>query len=214
CGGFPIGVIAGKREYMDALDGGHWEFGDDSIPTVGVTYFAGTFVRHPLALVAAQAALEHFKNAGPQLQQNVNQAVAAFADELNAYCRDVGAPITIKYFSSVWKTFFDEDHPFQDLLFAMMRNRGIHILDNFPCFMTTAHDAEAIAAIKTAFKESVAEMQQSDFLPKRQTATVLSFDASRPPVPGARLGRDAEGKPAWFVANPEAPGKFIKVESQ
>src|SRR3546814_17344769 len=49
-GGYPIGVIAGKREYMDALDGGHWQFGDDSVPTVGVTYFAGTFVRHPLAL--------------------------------------------------------------------------------------------------------------------------------------------------------------------
>ncbi len=49
-GGFPIGVIAGKREYMDALDGGHWEYGDDSVPSVGVTYFAGTFVRHPLAL--------------------------------------------------------------------------------------------------------------------------------------------------------------------
>ena len=32
---------------MDALDGGFWEFGDDSFPEVGVTYFAGTFVRHP-----------------------------------------------------------------------------------------------------------------------------------------------------------------------
>ncbi len=48
---------------MDALDGGHWQYGDDSIPTVGVTYFAGTFVRHPLALAAAKAALEHLKAA-------------------------------------------------------------------------------------------------------------------------------------------------------
>ena len=39
---------------MDALDGGAWQYGDDSIPTVGVTYFAGTFVRHPLALAACQ----------------------------------------------------------------------------------------------------------------------------------------------------------------
>ena len=61
----PIGVIAGKREYMDALDGGHWQFGDASIPTVGVTYFAGTFVRHPLALAAAKAALEYMKSEGP-----------------------------------------------------------------------------------------------------------------------------------------------------
>ena len=64
-GGFPIGVIAGKREYMDALDGGFWQYGDDSVPTVGVTYFAGTFVRHPLALAAAKAVLEHLKAKGP-----------------------------------------------------------------------------------------------------------------------------------------------------
>ena len=27
-GGFPIGVIAGRRAHMDALDGGHWQFGE------------------------------------------------------------------------------------------------------------------------------------------------------------------------------------------
>ncbi|MET1161903.1 MAG: amino acid adenylation domain-containing protein, partial [Pseudoxanthomonas sp.] len=65
-GGFPIGVIAGKRPFMDALDGGHWEYGDDSAPTVGVTYFAGTFVRHPLALAAAKASLQRLRDAGPE----------------------------------------------------------------------------------------------------------------------------------------------------
>ena len=57
-GGLPIGVVAGRREYMDALDGGGWSFGDASFPDVGVTFFAGTFVRHPLALAAAVAVLE------------------------------------------------------------------------------------------------------------------------------------------------------------
>ena len=57
-GGLPIGAIAGKRAFMDALDGGMWQYGDASVPEVGVTYFAGTFVRHPLALAAAKAALE------------------------------------------------------------------------------------------------------------------------------------------------------------
>lgn len=60
-GGLPIGVIAGKSEFMDALDGGNWNYGDDSVPEVGVTYFAGTFVRHPLALAAAKAVLLHIK---------------------------------------------------------------------------------------------------------------------------------------------------------
>src|SRR5690606_29026299 len=141
-GGFPIGVIAGKRVYMDALDGGQWQYGDDSVPTVGVTYFAGTFVRHPLALAAARAVLEHLKREGPALQERLNARTAAMADELNGFFVEVGAPIAIRQFASLWKTQFLEEHPLQDLLFAMMRSRGVHILDNFPCFFTTAH-AEA-----------------------------------------------------------------------
>ena len=42
-----------------------WQYGDDSIPEVGVTFFAGTFVRHPLALAAARAVLAHLEGAGP-----------------------------------------------------------------------------------------------------------------------------------------------------
>jgi glutamate-1-semialdehyde aminotransferase/acyl carrier protein len=212
-GGFPIGVIAGKREFMDALDGGQWQYGDDSIPTVGVTYFAGTFVRHPLALAAAHAVLDHLKQAGPSLQAELTATTAAMVEDLNAYCRERGAPIVIKSFASVWKVFFDEDHPLQDLLFAMMRNRGVHILDNFPCFMTTAHTAADIDVIKVAFKEAVAELQEADFLPQRQSAVAV-FDASRPPVPGARLGRDPEGKPAWFMPHPETPGKFVRIDAR
>src|SRR3546814_9267895 len=74
---------------MDALDGGHWQFGDDSVPTVGVTYFAGTFVRHPLALAAAKAVLKHVKAQGGQMQERLNGRVTAMADELNAFCAGV-----------------------------------------------------------------------------------------------------------------------------
>jgi glutamate-1-semialdehyde aminotransferase len=28
----PVGAMIGKSEWMDALDGGHWQFGDDSVP--------------------------------------------------------------------------------------------------------------------------------------------------------------------------------------
>ena len=210
-GGFPIGVIAGKREFMDALDGGHWQFGDDSIPVVGVTYFAGTFVRHPLALAAAKAVLEHLKAEGPALQETLNRHTAEMAQELNAFCESVGAPIKVKHFASVWKTFFDEDHPLQDLLFAMMRSRGIHVLDNFPCFMTTAHRAEDIQSIVAAFKASVQELQEADFLPRRKAPMAVVFDARKPPVDGARLGKDPQGKPAWFVRSPDNPEKFLKV---
>jgi amino acid adenylation domain-containing protein len=211
-GGMPIGAIAGRREFMDALDGGSWDYGDDSIPTVGVTYFAGTFVRHPLALAAAKASLDHLRNSGNALQTQLNLHTAAMADELTAFCREVGAPLDIRYFGSLWRVTWQEDHPLQDLLFAMMRSRGVHILDNFPCFMTTAHTRDDIATIKSAFKESVAEMQEAEFLPGRAPG-VRGFDASNPPVPNARLGRDRDGQPAWFVPDPASPGKYRKVDA-
>ncbi|WP_243049110.1 polyketide synthase [Dyella sp. RRB7] len=212
-GGFPIGVIAGKRRYMDALDGGGWQYGDASIPTVGVTYFAGTFVRHPLALAAAHAVLDHLKSNGAALQERLNARTGLLMDELNAFCAGVGAPIKLVHFASVWKTNFTEDHPLQDLLFAMMRSRGIHVLDNFPCFFTTAHSEQDFVAIAKAFKESVLEMQEAEFLPRHKNVEALVLDASRPPVMGARLGKDQDGNPAWFVPNPDAPGKFMRVNA-
>ena len=208
-GGFPIGVIAGKRHFMDALDGGPWQYGDDSVPSVGVTYFAGTFVRHPLALAAAKASLLHMKEQGGKLQEQLNLSTAAMADELTAFCREVGAPIEIRHFGSLWRVSWQEDHPLQDLLFAMMRSRGVHILDNFPCFMTTAHTPQDIAKIKQAFKESVAELQQAEFLPARAPAAAVAVDASKPPVPGAKLGRGPNGEVQWYVPHPDQPGKFV-----
>jgi len=210
-GGYPIGVIAGKREFMDALDGGQWQFGDDSIPTVGVTYFAGTFVRHPLALAAANAVLQHVQAQGPALQERLNTRVSAFADELNAFCADVGAPIAIKHFASVWKTQFLEDHPLQDLLFAMMRSRGVHILDNFPCFYTTAHSEADFQTITQAYKDSVIELQEGRFLPRHAATPRTVMDAEHPPQPGARLGREPDGRPAWFVPDPGHAGNYLKV---
>lgn len=212
-GGFPIGVVAGKREYMDALDGGDWAYGDDSMPTVGVTYFAGTFVGHPLALAAAKAALLHLKEKGNALQEELTQKTLALVDELNAHCRDMGAPIVFQSFASLWRLTFTEDHPLQDLVFAMMRSRGIHMLDNFPCFLTTAHSGDDIVAIKRAFRDSLAEMQESEFLPARKlSAVVNALDPAKPPVDGARLGRDKEGNPTWFVQDPQNPGKYIRLE--
>ncbi len=213
-GGYPIGVIAGKRQYMDALDGGHWQYGDDSAPTVGVTYFAGTFVRHPLALTAAKAVLQHLQAAGGELQEALSRRTAAFVDDLNAHFQTVGAPIQIRRCTSFWKPFYSEEPPFGELLFFNLRDRGVHILDGFPCFFTTAHSDEDVAFVARAFKEAVAELQEGGFLPGSSRREAAPLDASRPPVPEARIGRDRDGTPAWFVPNPDEPGKYVRVEAK
>jgi acyl transferase domain-containing protein len=211
-GGLPIGVIAGKRRFMDALDGGFWQFGDESAPPVGVTYFAGTFVRHPLALAAARAVLKHLKAEGPELQRRLNERTGQFIDELNQFAAEVGAPIQVKGFASLWRVTYTVDQPLGDLLFYMMRDRGVHIWDGFPCFFTTAHSEADFAHIAKAFKESVRELQEGDLLPGKARQPARTFDANSPPVPGARLGRDQGGNPAWFVPNPADPGKYLRFE--
>ena len=207
-GGLPIGIIAGKREFMDALDGGAWNFGDASVPEIGVTYFAGTFVRHPLALAAARAVLLHLRAQGPEFQRSIAALAERLQVELNEYFKREGLPVEIRRFSSIWKTFFTADQQHGDLLFYMLRDRGIHIFDGFPCFMTAAHSAADVERIVSAFKESTTELREGGFLRVTESRVV---DANVQPVPGARLGRDRDGMPAWFIAKEGEPGIFVQV---
>jgi glutamate-1-semialdehyde aminotransferase/acyl carrier protein len=53
--GVPIGLLAGKASYMSTIDGGLWNYGDNSYPQVETTFFAGTYFKHPLVMAAAWA---------------------------------------------------------------------------------------------------------------------------------------------------------------
>ena len=48
--GLPVAVVAGKAAYMDPIDGGAWNYGDDSYPRAETTFFAGTYFKHPLIM--------------------------------------------------------------------------------------------------------------------------------------------------------------------
>ncbi|MEH2332068.1 aminotransferase class III-fold pyridoxal phosphate-dependent enzyme [Nostoc sp.] len=217
-GGLPIGVIAGKSQYMDALDGGFWQFGDDSVPEVGVTYFAGTFVRHPLALAAAKAVLQHLKQSGPSLQQNLNARTDKFVAELMGYFQQVQAPFTAYNFGSLFMVKSAPEFAYGDLLFYLLRDKGVHTWDHRPCFLTTAHSEADLAFVMAAFKESIAEMQSAGFLsapPIEVTNREITNNSlrNRPPQPDARLGRDPQGNPAWYIPDTERPGKYLQVAS-
>ncbi len=210
-GGMPIGVVAGKAQYMDALDGGHWQYGDGSIPEVGVTFFAGTFVRHPLALAAAEAVLLKLNAEGPQLQQSLNQKVHNLVTHLNQHFKRVQAPIHLEHFSSLFYVTFSADCPYGGLLFYWLRHKGIHIWEYRPCFLTLAHTEADIEQVIQSFKEAVAELQSLGFLPG-STTEMNSPSMLHPPMPGARLGKDPDGMPAWYIPDPRRPGKYQRVE--
>ncbi|WP_342648414.1 amino acid adenylation domain-containing protein [Mucilaginibacter sp. CSA2-8R] len=209
-GGLSIGAIAGHAPLMDALDGGYWQYGDDSMPEAGVTYFAGTFVRHPLALAAAKASLLYFKAKGPSLQKGLTNSTTYLANALNAVCKQYKLPLTVAYFGSLWKIKFIEDVPYSELLFHLMRFNGIHIYDGFPCFLTEAHSRKDIDRIISVFKECVQVLINAQVF-KTLFHSELMETAEHPPVEGAVLGRDLEGRPGWYTSNKEQPGKYLQV---
>jgi amino acid adenylation domain-containing protein len=217
-GGLPIGVIAGKKQFMDALDGGFWRYGDTTFPEVGVTYFAGTFVRHPLTLASARAALQYMKDRGPALQKELNEKGEEIASKLNVEFKKRQLPFYVAQFGSLWKIKFHEDVPYKELLFTLMRQKGVHVCDGFPCFMTEAHTKEEINLVIKLFIESADEMIAAGFFKQLSDSetSVLNFhnDLNSPPVSGARLGRDKNGNPAWFIANPDNPGNYLQVAAK
>src|SRR5262249_27584215 len=154
-------------------DGGLWQFGDDSFPPAGVTFFAGTFVRHPLALAAAKATLQHLRSSGSQLQVSLTQKSVELAADLNRLFETHAVPARLEQFASIFYFHFPPDFSFGSLLYYALREKGIYILEGFPFFLTTAHSPGDILKIKDAFADSIGEMASAGVFSqpvKRSTA--------------------------------------------
>ncbi len=178
-GGMPIGAVAGRAKYMDTFDGGAWRYGDASKPEAGVTFFAGTFVRHPLAIAAAYASLKYLKEQGPALQERASARAARFADDLNAFFAERGVKFRVLQFASQMFIRVDEDAPLATLFFYHMRERGVHLLEGFPCYMTAAHSDDDVAAAIDAAKDAILEMQADGVLPTTAKETAAAPPAIR-----------------------------------
>jgi len=213
-GGYPIGLLGGRARFLDALDGGDWQYGDDSIPEVGVTFFAGTFVRHPVALAAAKAVLLRLRREGPALQEGVAARTTKLVGDLRSYFASIRANVTIEGFSSYFYLAVGPDEPYGSLLFYMMRLAGIHAWEFRPAFVTTAHTDADLNAYKAAVIRAVTQLVRAGLLRGDVAALdrVAAGPGTTPPVPGARLGKDRDGMPAWFVPDPEREGRFLQVE--
>ncbi len=190
-GGMPIGMIGGKAKYMDAFDGGHWQYGDDSAPEVGVTYLAGTFVRHPLTLAASKALLLMIKAGGVEMYDTINARTDRMAAEMNRYFKLRGVPYKMANFGSLFKLSYPLDARNAELLFMFARHRGVHVWDGLPMCLTTSHsDADVDAVIKT-LKLAVDDMIDNDFLALEGQQTFVSSKQR------VRLVDGKDGEVSW-----------------
>ncbi|RKZ73630.1 MAG: aspartate aminotransferase family protein [Candidatus Parabeggiatoa sp. nov. 1] len=171
-GGMPIGLVTGRANYMDRIDGGMWQYGDASYPQVKRTFYAGTFCKHPLSMVVARAVLKHLKQQGPILQERLNERTSRLANQLNAYFKQNELPIRMVHFASGFGFFhprtegkiFEKRVPLEmELLYYHLVEKGFYIWEGRTCFLSTAHTDEELERYINAVKESIEELQAGGF---------------------------------------------------
>jgi glutamate-1-semialdehyde aminotransferase/acyl carrier protein len=215
-GNMPIGIVAGSSGLMDTFDGGMWQYGDDSHPEAGVTFFAGTFVRHPLSIAACNRMLSILLEEGPALQQTLAERTDRFAARLNALFQERELPIELPNFTSVMYLRNNDHSDLSALLWYYLRDEGLFALEGFPSYLTLAHTDEVLDEAYGAFDRATARMIDAGFYPKprnliREVERKQSI-TQQPPVPGARLGKDPQGNPTWYVKDKNQPERFVPVK--
>ncbi|CAM2005620.1 non-ribosomal peptide synthetase/type I polyketide synthase [Acanthopleuribacter pedis] len=222
-GGMPIGVVAGDAAFMDALDGGTWQYGDASYPAADTTFFAGTFCKHPLTMAAAHAVLQHIETAGPALQDGLNQRTAAFAEQLNQWFAKEQVPIRIDHFASLFRFNFQQN---LDLFFYHLVHQGVYIWEGRTCFFSAAHTEADIAAVADAVKHAVQELRRGGFLPgsagsNRAEAVTPKSGNSRFPLSRAQqqmmlgVARDRRADSAYHLsADLDLNGRLDRIRLQ
>jgi len=167
-GGLPFAAIGGSSHWLDALDGGHWQYGDDSYPEAGVTYFAGTFVRHPLALAAARASLLHLKRGGREIYRTLNDRTQALITRLNTAFAARGAPVKAVHCASLWRLSWDDGQKYVSLFYWLVRYHGLHLYEQFGHFVTEAMGEAETDRIFQVFTQAIDELMALGLITPRE----------------------------------------------
>ncbi|MGG1879491.1 amino acid adenylation domain-containing protein, partial [Paenibacillus cisolokensis] len=145
-GGMPIGIVSGKQKVMDCLDGGVWQYGDDSVPPYEDkrTFAGGTFCHHPLAMAAAKAVLLKIKAEADTIYPQINRRTQYLAEELNRFFRENEVPAKIVYCGSLFRFVLKGN---MEMFYYHLLDQGVYIWEGRNCFLSVSHTDEDIDRI-------------------------------------------------------------------
>ncbi len=93
-GGLPVGVFAGKREFMDQL------------APLGPVYQAGTLSGNPLAMAAGLATIAYLQEHAAEVYPRLESTARAVAEGVAAEAARAGVPLITNRVGSMWTWFF------------------------------------------------------------------------------------------------------------
>lgn len=178
-GGLPTGLVAGSQKYMDLIDGGTWEFDDDSMPKSKRVGMGGTHSQNPLKVASAYATMKEIKKRLGKNEENsnyysetsdcmyckLNTRTMRMVEELNQYFIEHNLPICIDFFGSLFRFRYIDSYwgITEALMFILMRMNGVETNIQGNCFLTTAHTDEDIRNIINAVKKSLQTLMDEEF---------------------------------------------------
>ncbi|KUL21275.1 non-ribosomal peptide synthetase [Streptomyces regalis] len=196
-GGFPIGAIAGRADIMDGVDGGFWSYGDDSYPPADTTFFGGTYIQHPVSMVAARAVLTHLKEHSPHLQERLNARTAELAATLNGFFEAEEYPLRMSHFGSQFRFEHRAD---LELLYHHLMVRGVHVWEWRNFFLSTAHSDGDLEFVADAVRDSLRELRAAGF-----------FQGGRPVAPQAAPPQPVSPEPPKPTPAAPAPAPVASM---
>ena len=118
-------------------------------------------------------------------------------EQLNAFCYALDLPIAFTNFASLFKMKYKHEYPFSEFLFHLWRMNGVHVLDGFPCFLTTSHTEADVQFLFINQGESVQDVRA--YL---QSAKLSLMSASSVVLPPRSMATWVRRFQASFAMNP------------
>jgi acyl transferase domain-containing protein/glutamate-1-semialdehyde aminotransferase len=182
-GGLPIGAVAGEARYLDFIDGGFWEFGDESYPRNDLTFFAGTFCKHPLAMAASNAVLDRFLRDGDSFTQTLTSKTNEFVKKINVLTAERNLDLQMNSFSSLFRF---KGNLNLDPLFHMLVHKGIYIWEGRNLFLSTAHTDADLEILTRTVESTLDELLEMRLL-KAKSPTLTTPKNVTPAPQGTPL---------------------------
>jgi glutamate-1-semialdehyde 2,1-aminomutase len=116
-GGFPIGVVCGRKDVMK-------RFRDDR--PVDICFARGTFNSHPYVMAAMHEFLRHLESPqARELYHGLDETWNRRAEKLNRRLRDAQLPLQVANISSIWTVCYTQPSRYNWMLQYYLRAEGM-----------------------------------------------------------------------------------------
>jgi len=157
--GLPIGVVAGKRRYMDLL-------------ASGAVAHSGTFNGNSLSVAAAVATLSKLRLRGQQFYMDLNERGRRLMADLEGLGREAGVPLQVRGPGPIFWVTLGEDpealpvsggRPVEPAVYTRFRHhllaRGVRVMPAGRWYVSASHSDDDVDFTLAVVRASLGELQ-------------------------------------------------------